>query len=54
MTSVLIPVISKEIIPFKIEVDEMQSFVGQKVDQRWLWHGIDHYTGTEPLILLIA
>ena len=34
-----------EIVPFKVEVDEMQSFVFKKVNQRWLWHGIDHYTG---------
>lgn len=34
-----------EIIPFKVEVDEMQSFVQKKSNQRWLWHGIDHYTG---------
>ena len=30
---------------FKVEVDEMQSFVQKKSNQRWLWHGIDHYTG---------
>jgi len=24
------------------EIDEMQSFVGKKADQRWLWHAIDH------------
>ncbi len=30
---------------FKVEVDEMQSFVSKKANQRWLWHGIDHYTG---------
>jgi insertion element IS1 protein InsB len=23
----------------------MQSFVGKKENQRWLWHAIDHYTG---------
>ena len=23
----------------------MQSFVDKKSNQRWLWHGIDHYTG---------
>jgi insertion element IS1 protein InsB len=28
-----------------VEVDEMQSFVEKKSNQRWLWHGIDHYTG---------
>jgi hypothetical protein len=27
------------------EVDEMWSFVGSKVHQRWLWHAIDHLTG---------
>ena len=27
------------------EMDEMWSFVGQKKDQRWLWHTIDHTTG---------
>ena len=30
-----------EIVSFKAEVDEMQSFVFKKVNQRWLWHGID-------------
>lgn len=29
----------------KAEVDEMQSFVGKKENQRWLWHAIDHCTG---------
>ena len=23
----------------------MQSFVGKKANQRWLWHGINHDTG---------
>ena len=27
------------------EVDEMWSFVGSKIHQRWLWHAIDHLTG---------
>jgi insertion element IS1 protein InsB len=27
------------------EIDEMWSFVGNKKDQRWLWHAIDHATG---------
>jgi len=27
------------------EVDEMWSFVGQKKDQRWLWHALDHRSG---------
>ena len=27
------------------EVDEMWSFVGNKGQQRWLWHAIDHHTG---------
>jgi len=28
------------------EVDAMWSFVGKKPEQRWLWHAIDHWTGT--------
>src|SRR4029453_14520993 len=28
------------------EMDEMWSFVGSKRQQRWLWHAIDHYTGS--------
>ncbi len=27
------------------EIDEMWSFVGSKINQRWLWHAIDHNTG---------
>lgn len=27
------------------ELDEMWSFVGNKSNQRWLWHAIDHRTG---------
>lgn len=27
------------------ELDEMWSFVGDKENPRWLWHGIDHSTG---------
>ena len=27
------------------ELDEMWSFVGNKANQRWLWHAIDHRTG---------
>ena len=27
------------------EMDEMWSFVGNKSNQRWLWHAIDHHTG---------
>ncbi len=30
----------------KVEVDEMESYVGKKIYQRWLWHAIDHKTGT--------
>ena len=51
----IVPVIFEEIesevksqsnsAEFKVEVDEMQSFVQKKSNQRWLWHGIDHYTG---------
>ena len=28
------------------EMDEMWSFVGSKRQQRWLWHAIDHQTGS--------
>ncbi len=28
-----------------VEVDEMWSYVGNKANQRWLWHAIDHHTG---------
>ena len=28
------------------ELDEMWSFVQSKLQQRWLWHAIDHATGT--------
>jgi insertion element IS1 protein InsB len=28
------------------EMDEMWSFVGHKGQQRWLWHAIDHHSGT--------
>ncbi len=29
----------------KVEADEMWSFIGNKQNQRWLWHAIDHETG---------
>jgi insertion element IS1 protein InsB len=28
------------------EMDEMWSFVGKKREPRWLWHAIDHHSGT--------
>jgi insertion element IS1 protein InsB len=28
------------------ELDEMWSFVGKKAEPRWLWHAIDHHSGT--------
>ena len=28
------------------ELDEMWSFVARKTNPRWLWHAIDHHTGT--------
>ena len=28
------------------EMDELWSFVGSKRQQRWLWHAIDHHTGS--------
>jgi len=27
-------------------MDEMWSYVGNKSNPRWLWHAIDHSTGT--------
>ncbi len=30
----------------RAEVDEMWIFVCKKANQRWLWHAIDHETGT--------
>jgi IS1 family transposase len=35
-----------EVMLVKAEVDEMESYVGKKKYQRWLWHAIDHKTGT--------
>ena len=28
------------------EFDEMWSYVGKKANPRWLWHAIDHWSGT--------
>ena len=28
------------------EFDEMWSYVGKKAEPRWLWHAIDHHSGT--------
>jgi hypothetical protein len=28
------------------ELDEMWSYVGKKAEPRWLWHAINHQTGT--------
>jgi insertion element IS1 protein InsB len=28
------------------ELDEMWSYAGKKAEPRWLWHAIDHYSGT--------
>lgn len=30
---------------YRVEIDEMQSFVAQKQHPRWLWHAIDHDSG---------
>lgn len=38
-------VITVEILQIEAEIDEMWSFVGNKKNQRWLWHAIDHQTG---------
>ena len=35
-----------KVILEKAEVDEMNSYVGSKKHERWLWHAIDHKTGT--------
>ena len=31
---------------FEIEMDEQWSYVGNKSNQRWLWHAVDHETNT--------
>jgi insertion element IS1 protein InsB len=38
--------IEPKVVIQKVEVDEMESYVGKKQYQRWLWHAIDHKTGT--------
>lgn len=39
--------VSLEIVSdLEAEQDEMWSYVGSKKNQRWLWHAIDHATGT--------
>lgn len=35
-----------EVVLVKAEVDEMESYVEKKIYQRWLWHAVDHKTGT--------
>lgn len=35
-----------KVILQKAEVDEMKSYVAKKTHERWLWHAIDHKTGT--------
>jgi insertion element IS1 protein InsB len=32
--------------PLSSELDEMWSYVRSKAHPRWLWHAIDHHTGT--------
>jgi len=32
------------------ELDEQWSFVGNKSNQRWLWHAVDHATNTVPYV----
>lgn len=34
------------------ELDEMWSYVGSKDHQRWLWHAMDHHTGTRLAYVL--
>ena len=36
---------SEEELELESEMDEMWSFVGNKSNQRWLWHAIDHNSG---------
>ena len=31
---------------FEVEADEQWSYVGDKSNQRWLWHAVDHATNT--------
>ena len=31
---------------FAVEMDEQWSYVGNKSNQRWLWHAVDHATNT--------
>ena len=31
---------------FSVEMDEQWSYVGNKSNQRWLWHAVDHATNT--------
>ncbi|EAZ88702.1 IS1 family transposase [Crocosphaera chwakensis] len=35
-----------KVILQKAEVDKMKIFVAKKEHERWLWHAIDHQTGT--------
>jgi IS1 family transposase len=35
-----------ELVCEEAEVDEQWSFVGNKSNQRWLWHAVDHATNT--------
>ena len=32
------------------ELDEMWSYVGKKAEPRWLWHAIDHHSGTVLIV----
>ena len=36
------------------ELIEMWSYVGKKANPRWLWHAIDHRSGTVYLHLLLG
>lgn len=37
--------VKEKVTSNQAEVDEMQSFVGKKENQRWLWQAINYYTG---------
>ncbi len=39
-------VVRLELVCEKAKLDEQWSFVGNKSNQRWLWHAVDHATNT--------
>lgn len=49
-----IPKLIKIIKHKEAEADEMWSYVGNKKNQRWLWHAIDHKTGITLAYVIAA